>query len=88
MCIRDSVITEGEVEKMKAGWRAHLDAEFEAAIGYKPNKADWLDGRWSGLKAARGVEDPRRGNTGVDGLEQARLGVRLGGCLLYTSRCV
>ena len=43
--VAEGVITEGEVEKMKAGWRAHLDAEFEAAIGYKPNKADWLDGR-------------------------------------------
>ena len=36
---------------MKAAWRAKLDAEFEAGKDYKPNKADWLDGRWSGLKA-------------------------------------
>ncbi len=39
---------------MKAAWRAKLDIEFETAQGYKPNKADWLDGRWSGLKAVRG----------------------------------
>src|SRR5581483_2990611 len=45
---------------------ARLDAEFEASQGYKANKADWLDGRWSGLKAARELDDPRRGNTGVD----------------------
>jgi 2-oxoglutarate dehydrogenase E1 component len=32
---------------------------------YKPNKADWLDGRWSGLKADKGRDDPRRGKTGV-----------------------
>ena len=38
---------------MKADWRAQLEAEFEAGQGYKPNKADWLDGRWSGLKAVR-----------------------------------
>jgi len=63
--IGDGVVTAGEVEKMKADWRARLDAEFEAAQGYKPNKADWLDGRWSGLKAAAEIEDPRRGNTGV-----------------------
>src|SRR5581483_1348523 len=62
----EGVVTEGEVEKMKADWRARLDAEYEAAQGYKPNKADWLDGRWSGLKAARDADDPRRGNTGVD----------------------
>src|SRR4029077_5714334 len=43
-----------------------LDAEYEAALGYKANKADWLDGRWAGMKAARDADDPRRGNTGVD----------------------
>ncbi len=64
--IGEGVVTEGEVEKMRADWRARLDAEYEAALGYKPNKADWLDGRWSGLKAARDADDPRRGNTGVD----------------------
>jgi 2-oxoglutarate dehydrogenase E1 component len=64
--IGDGVVTEGEVDKMRAGWRAHLDAEYEAAQGYKPNKADWLDGRWAGMKAARDADDPRRGNTGVD----------------------
>ncbi len=63
--IAEGVVTEDEVEKMRADWRARLEAEFEAAGGYKPNKADWLDGRWSGLKAARDADDPRRGNTGV-----------------------
>jgi 2-oxoglutarate dehydrogenase E1 component len=63
--IGEGVVTEGEIETMKAEWRRRLDAEFEASQGYKPNKADWLDGRWSGLKAARDAEDPRRGNTGV-----------------------
>ena len=64
--VGEGVVAEGEVEKMRADWRARLDAEYEAAQGYKPNKADWLDGRWSGLKAARDADDPRRGNTGVD----------------------
>ena len=64
--VGEGIVTEGEVEKMKADWRTRLDAEFEAGQGYKPNKADWLDGRWSGMKAARDADDPRRGNTGVD----------------------
>src|SRR5450432_2708535 len=63
--IAEGVMTEGEVEKAKADWRARLDAELEAGAGYKPNKADWLDGRWSDIKAARDFDDPRRGNTGV-----------------------
>ncbi len=51
--IGEGVVTEGEVEKMRADWRARLEAEFEAGQGYKANKADWLDGRWAGMKAAR-----------------------------------
>ena len=50
--VGEGVVTDGEVEKMKADWRARLDAELEASQGYKANKADWLDGRWSGMKAA------------------------------------
>src|SRR5438874_3146179 len=64
--IADGVMTEGEVEKAKADWRARLDAELEAGSGYKPNKADWLDGKWSGFKSADQEEDARRGVTGVD----------------------
>ncbi len=64
--VGEGVVTEAEIDRMKSEWRVRLDTEFEAVHGYKPNKADWLDGRWSGLKAAREVDDPRRGNTGVD----------------------
>lgn len=64
--IADGVITEGEVEKAKADWRARLDAELEAGSSYRPNKADWLDGKWAGFKSADQEEDPRRGITGVD----------------------
>ncbi|SFL42265.1 2-oxoglutarate dehydrogenase E1 component [Bradyrhizobium sp. NFR13] len=64
--IADGVMTEGEVDKAKADWRARLDAELEAGAGYKPNKADWLDGKWAGFKYADQEEDPRRGVTGVD----------------------
>jgi 2-oxoglutarate dehydrogenase E1 component len=62
----DGVVTDGEVEKMKADWRARLDVELEASQSYKPNSADWLDGRWSGFKFARDADDPRRGNTGIE----------------------
>ncbi len=65
--IAEGVVTEGEIDKMRADWRARLEAEFEAGQAYKPNKADWLDGRWAGLKAIKESEDDaRRGQTGVD----------------------
>jgi 2-oxoglutarate dehydrogenase E1 component len=63
--VSENVVTEGEVEKMRADWRARLDVELEASQSYKPNNADWLDGRWSGMKPAGAGDDPRRGNTGV-----------------------
>jgi 2-oxoglutarate dehydrogenase E1 component len=61
----DGIVTAGEVGKMRADWRARLEAEFEAAQGYRSNKADWLDGRWSGMKIASSFDEPRRGVTGV-----------------------
>jgi 2-oxoglutarate dehydrogenase E1 component len=64
--VSEGVVTAGEVDKMKADWRARLDAELEAATSYRANKADWLDGRWSGFRTAGDAEDPRRGKTGVD----------------------
>ena len=64
--VGEGVVTAGEVEKMKADWRSRLDAELEAAQSYRANKADWLDGRWSGFKTAGDADDPRRGKTGVD----------------------
>ncbi len=45
--VKDGLIPEGEIEDMKAAFQSHLNEEFEAGKTYKPNKADWLDGRWS-----------------------------------------
>src|SRR4051812_48446125 len=56
--VGEGVVTDGEVEKMKADWRARLDAEQEASQGYKANNADWLDGRWSGMKPAGAGDHP------------------------------
>ncbi|GGF02088.1 2-oxoglutarate dehydrogenase subunit E1 [Stappia taiwanensis] len=61
--VKDGVLSAEEVEAMRAEVRAQLDAEFEAGNGYKPNKADWLDGKWAGMKQAKDLDDPRRGQT-------------------------
>src|SRR6195256_3374089 len=45
--VSENIVTEGEVEKMRADWRARLDAELEASQGYKANSADWLRRRWA-----------------------------------------
>jgi len=64
--VGEGLVTSGEVAKMKADWRHKLDDELEAAQGYRANKADWLDGRWSGYTTAGDADDPRRGKTGVE----------------------
>ena len=63
--IGEGLITQAEVDAMKAEWRAHLEGEFEAGQAYKPNKADWLDGAWTGLRSADQQDELRRGKTAV-----------------------
>jgi 2-oxoglutarate dehydrogenase E1 component len=61
--IKDGLIPEGEIEDAKAAFQAHLNAEFEAGKEFKPNKADWLDGRWSHMN--REGEEYQRGETAI-----------------------
>src|SRR5690606_23183470 len=63
--IEEGLITQDELDKMKADWRALLEVEFESGQSYKPNKADWLDGAWSGLRTADNQDEQRRGKTSV-----------------------
>jgi 2-oxoglutarate dehydrogenase E1 component len=60
----EGLIEAGGGDAMVAEQNAFLNQEFEAGVSYKPNKADWLDGKWSGFKAAHG--DARRGQTSVE----------------------
>jgi 2-oxoglutarate dehydrogenase E1 component len=76
--IAEGIVTEGEVDKMRSDWRQRLEAEFEAGQSYAANKADWLDGRWAGVKAARDIaDDDRRGKTGVEFDRLRAVGERL-----------
>ena len=75
--IAEGLITEGELEKMKADWRAHLEQEFEAGQSYKPNKADWLDGVWSGLRTADNADEQRRGKTAMPMKQLKEIGRKL-----------
>ena len=61
--VKDGLIPEGEIEDMKASFQSYLNDEFEAGKEYKPNKADWLDGRWSHLD--REKDDYQRGETAI-----------------------
>ncbi len=60
--IAEKVLTEADISAMKADFNDHLQSEFEAGEDYRPNKADWLDGKWSGLATGKG--EYQRGETG------------------------
>src|SRR5580693_7063765 len=76
--VAEGVLTDGEVAKLQAYWRHHLETAFEASQSFKPGKADWLDGRWVGLRPApAGAEDDRRGRTGVDRARLTEIGLRI-----------
>ena len=77
--IAEQLLTQGEVDKLKADWRTRLDAEYDAGSGYKPNKADWLEGVWATLKSAPSAEqeEARRGKTGIEIGKLRALGEKL-----------
>ena len=73
--VRDGLIPEGEIEDMKAAFQAHLSEEFEAGKNFKPNRADWLDGRWSHLD--KEGQEYQRGRTAITPNTMAQLGKAL-----------
>jgi 2-oxoglutarate dehydrogenase E1 component len=75
--VAEGACTAEEVEGWKAEWRARLDAEFDAVQSFKPNRAEWYDGAWSGLGPAGTADDPRRGQTGVAAEVLRRIGDKL-----------
>ena len=60
---------------MKAAFQAHLNHEFEAGKNYRPNKADWLDGRWSHLD--KNKDEYVRGETAIKPETLAEIGKAL-----------
>ena len=61
--VNEGILTEKEAKDEVNNHNKFLEKEFEAGTNYKPNKADWLEGQWSSLRAAHG--DDRRGETSV-----------------------
>ncbi len=60
---QEDLITDQSFAKMEQDFLDILNSDFEAAQAYKPNRADWLEGRWSGLSEAKG--EIRRASTGA-----------------------
>ena len=63
---REGVIVAGGAKAMWDGFTQTLEDAYKAAQAYKPNKADWLEGHWSGLG------QPDREDEWIDGDTAAR----------------
>ena len=61
--VAEGTMTEADATAAVDRFMGYLDEQFQAASSYRPNKADWLEGKWSGFGTAPG--DDRRGSTGV-----------------------
>jgi 2-oxoglutarate dehydrogenase E1 component len=61
--VNEGLFEQAQINEMRNAARTKLDEEFDAAEAYRPNRADWLDGRWAGIGFAD--EGPRRGKTEV-----------------------
>ena len=61
--IAEGVMDEAQAQAIIDKDLAYLNDEFEVGSNYKPNKADWLEGRWAGMRKAHGED--RRGETAV-----------------------
>ena len=72
--ISEGVISDADYKTMRDDWRTFLEDEFEAGQSYKPNKADWLDGAWSGMQEAGDTDEIRRGKTGISKKKLSELG--------------
>src|SRR5438270_1795642 len=47
--IEQGVVDQPWIDKATSDYVAELERDFESAVSYLPNKADWFEGRWAGL---------------------------------------
>lgn len=73
--VAEGVLTQEDIEEKYAQYKAFFESEYEMAKTYKPNKADWLEGQWSGLEKPKN-EHPD-GNTGVEIEALKKIGLAL-----------
>lgn len=61
--IAEGLMTEEESQKIVNDFNDYLNEAFEVADQFKPEKADYLEGEWSGFRVA--PDGARRGDTAV-----------------------
>jgi 2-oxoglutarate dehydrogenase E1 component len=74
--IAENSITESDYEQMKSAFKNSLDKALEESKEYKPQKADWLGGRWQGF-ANESTDFEVSEPTGVDLNKLKKIGMSL-----------
>ncbi len=74
--VADGVMSEAEVGTMMEELNQHFQREYDAGKEFKPNKANWLEGKWSGFTQPSTLlgQEPE---TGVDTATLKKLGAAL-----------
>jgi 2-oxoglutarate dehydrogenase E1 component len=76
--INEGIVDEQWIDGHRQDYIAHLNEEFEAGGNYLPNKADWFEGRWSGLgKPDESVLGRRNIKTAISGGLMEKVGSAL-----------
>jgi len=57
---REGSVSAEESKAILDAFYARLEDAYQAAQSFRPNKADWLEGHWSGLKSATAGEEVER----------------------------
>lgn len=73
--VEEGVLSQADVDAKFAEFKAFFEKQYEVAKTFKPNKADWLEGQWSGFVRPEG-EHPE-GDTGVDVKRLKEIGLAL-----------
>ena len=73
----ESVVAAEDAKAMWDALAATLEAANAAAKSYKPNKADWLEGHWSGLSQPDDDTERMQEATGVDPAVLRQVGLAL-----------
>ncbi len=73
--VAEGLLTAEDVDKQVADFEAFLDKAFDGGKNLATNKADWLEGRWSGFSLP--IDDDRRGRTGVSRARLRELGAAI-----------
>jgi 2-oxoglutarate dehydrogenase E1 component len=74
---QEGVVTVEEAGAMWNSFAATLEDAYKAAQSYKPNKADWLEGHWSGLTTPDNESEWTEDKTEIDIDTLRRIGMAI-----------